>query len=234
MMIGKITERTTELSKANVIPEEQIIQHKHIEEKLRQQNEYLTALHETALGLMNRLELDDLLEAIITRAGTLLGTSHGFIRLLELEAGEPVMVQKVGVGLGSKFMGYRSKSDEGLVGKIWRTGQPLAVEDYPNWPERSPSPGFGIVRALIGAPLKSDSQVVGVIGLACLEEGRAFGDNETDLLNRFAQPLSKIRIPSRYLRKARTESNPWLLFMKNCINPKIWLRLTLQSISKPW
>lgn len=37
------------------------------------QNEYLTALHETALALMNRLDLTDLLEVIVTRAGTLIG-----------------------------------------------------------------------------------------------------------------------------------------------------------------
>lgn len=34
------------------------------EEQLRRHNEYLTSLHETSLGLMNRLNLDELLEDI--------------------------------------------------------------------------------------------------------------------------------------------------------------------------
>ncbi len=35
------------------------------EEALRRQNEYLTALHETSLGLIDRLDKEELLEAIL-------------------------------------------------------------------------------------------------------------------------------------------------------------------------
>jgi nitrate/nitrite-specific signal transduction histidine kinase len=50
---------------------------------LRQQNEYLNALHETTLALMKRLELADLLQAIVSRAAQLLDTAQGYVSLVE-------------------------------------------------------------------------------------------------------------------------------------------------------
>jgi hypothetical protein len=43
------------------------------------EREELAALHETALGLIERLDLGELLEAIVDRAGTLVGTPHGYL-----------------------------------------------------------------------------------------------------------------------------------------------------------
>jgi len=165
-----------------------ITERKQVEEKLRQQNEYLTALHETTLALMNRLEIHDLLETIVLRAGALVGTPHGFIRLVE--PGETEMGMKVGVGIYSSLIGHRIKPGEGVAGKVWKTGQPLAVEDFHTWAGRIPDSSHDIFRAVVAVPLKSGSKVVGVIGLGYLEEGRTFGENEILLLSRFAQLAS--------------------------------------------
>lgn len=52
-------------------------------EQLQKQNEYLAALHDTTLDLINRLDLTDLLQAVVIRAGQLLDTDNGFIGLVE-------------------------------------------------------------------------------------------------------------------------------------------------------
>ncbi len=185
----RVEERTAELSKANAILKEQIAERKRVEEKLHQQNEYLTALHETTLGLMNRLELNDLLESIIARAAALIGTPQGFIALAK--PGEDKITIQVSVGVDhSKFLGYQLKPGEGVIGKVWQTGQPLVVNDYRNWSGRLSEPRFNIFHAALGVPLKSGSQVVGVIGLGHLEEGRRFGEDEIKLLSRFAELAS--------------------------------------------
>jgi len=173
-----------------------ITRRKWTEEKICQQNEYLTALHETALALMNRLELEDLLEAIVIRAGALVGTPHGYIYLLE--EGEAEMKKQVGVGAYSKFIGYRLKPGEGVAGKVWQTGRPLVVGDYRTWPDRLPDADLDIFCATVGVPLKSGlrtcpekgERIVGVLGLAHFEEGRTFGEEEVMLLSRFAELVS--------------------------------------------
>lgn len=162
---------------------------KQTKEKLNQQTEYMDALHETALGLMNRLELNDLLEAIVSRAGALLGTPHGFIYLAQ--EGEAEMVLRVGMGVYSKHTGHRLKPGEGVAGTIWQTGQPLTVEGYQTWSGRLPAlTSEEIFHAVVAAPLKSDSQTVGVIGLAYSKENRTFSDDEVKLLSQFAELAS--------------------------------------------
>jgi PAS domain S-box-containing protein len=166
---------------------------------LVRQNEYLAALNDTTLGLISRLDLNELLEAIVTRAGQLLGTPHGYIHLVEpfgpSQDGNGTTAArlecKVGVGAFVESIGFCLDRDEGLGGKVWETGQSLVVDDYNSWagrPARSePLP----IRAVLGAPLKSGSQVAGVIGIAYgVESERTFGDDEIELLNRFAELAS--------------------------------------------
>ncbi len=43
----------------------------------------MTALHETSLGLIDRLDKEELLEVILYRAARLSGTENGYIYLLE-------------------------------------------------------------------------------------------------------------------------------------------------------
>jgi signal transduction histidine kinase/DNA-binding response OmpR family regulator/PAS domain-containing protein len=166
-----------------------ITERKRAEAALQQQNEYLAALHETTLGLISRLDLNELLQALITRAGQLLGTPHGFIFLLE--AGEGEMEQEIGVGLFAGAVGNRLKPGEGVSGLVWQTGQPVVVADYDAWEQRSPSFGYNLVKAIMAVPLKSGDRFVGTIGLAYgAETEQTFGDEEIELLSRFAELAS--------------------------------------------
>lgn len=163
------------------------------------QNEYLALLHETTLGLVNRLELDDLLTAIVKRAGELLATPHGYVYLVENNA-EFIEI-KVGVGLYSTKIGQQRTSCQGLCGKVWWTGQPLAVEDYQRWVGRLPDRTLNDVHSAIGVPLKSGTQVIGVLGLDYVDQGRSFGEDEINILCRFAE-LASIALDNAHLYAA--------------------------------
>jgi PAS domain S-box-containing protein len=156
---------------------------------LRQQNEYLNALHETTLALMKRLELADLLQAIVTRAAQLLDTAHGYVSLVEPDqAGVTI---KVGIGLFSQHIGYRSEFGEGLTGQVWQTGRLIVVDDYDTWPERAARFGYNVVGAAVGLPLTSGGQVLGVLGVASPPGSqRKFSQGEIELLSGFAQLAS--------------------------------------------
>lgn len=166
-----------------------ITERKRAEAALQQQNEYLAALHETTLGLISRLDLNELLQALVTRAGQLLGTPDGFIYLLEVGEGE--IEQQIGIGLFANAIGYRLKPGEGVSGLVWQTGKPVVVADYDAWEHRSSSFGYNLIKAVMSVPLKSGDRFVGTIGLAySAESDRAFGDEEVELLSRFAELAS--------------------------------------------
>jgi PAS domain S-box-containing protein len=166
-----------------------ISRRKRAEEVLRRQHEYLAALHDMTLGLMTRLDLDDLLSALLARASQLLGAPHGYIYLVDEEAGH--MDRKLGVGMFTQRARIRLLPGQGLAGKVWQSGQPLVINDYDHWDGRSPHFDFGVIHAIMGVPLTSGRQVIGVIGLAYdAEDPRTFGDEEVETLNRFAQLAS--------------------------------------------
>ncbi len=117
------------------------------------QNEYLSALHDTTLGVIGRLELTDLMGDLVARAGQLSGAHHGFIYWLDPNGEE--LECKVGVGRMSSIVGLRLRRGEGLAGKVWQNGEPLVIDDYDAWEGRSETVGRHLVRAMIGMPLKS-------------------------------------------------------------------------------
>lgn len=155
---------------------------------LRHQNEYLEAIHETSLGLLRRLDVSDLLEAILIRAGALVGCPNGYLCLYQAEGN--FLEMQVGIGVYEKSVGFRLTPGEGLCGKVWQTGRPMVLEDYKKWPARLPDSAFDELRAVVGIPLKSETQVLGVIGLAHVEEERRFREEEVLLLSRFAELAS--------------------------------------------
>ena len=166
-----------------------ITSRKLVEEALQRQNMYLAALHETALGLISRLELNELLEAIVARVGAIIGHSHGFVFLLE--PGEEEIEQKVGTGLFADMIGRRLKKGEGLSGEVWLTGKPSVTEDYSAYEGRASNFDYHLVTAMAAAPLKSGDNVVGIIGMAYgADSERKFGEEEVQLLNRFGEMAS--------------------------------------------
>ena len=158
---------------------------KKAEEAVRRQNEYLAALHETGLGLISRLELKDLLENLITRAGHLLGTPHGFIYLVSPEG--DVLERQVGIGIFDEANTADMMPGEGIAGRVWESGESLVIDDYGTWEGRLAN-ASKFVQRIAGFPLYSGASVAGVIGLG-FDQGsqRRFGDEEVELLSRFAQ-----------------------------------------------
>lgn len=166
---------------------------KYAENALHRQNEYLAALHETTLGLVSRLEVTDLLESIILRAGQLLGTSHGSIYLINPE--RDLLELVVGVGSFHSKLGTTLQKGESVPGKVWQFGQPYLINDYQTWADKSPNFDYRNLRAGMGVPLTkmgdSRSEMVGVLGLGYDYESTGQCDiSSVELLDRFAQLTS--------------------------------------------
>lgn len=161
---------------------------KHAEESLQRRNAYLNALHDVTLGLLNRLEINDLLKAIITRASELVRTEHGFVYLLEPDG--QTMHLRLGIGLHAEVTGVQAQKGEGVAGIVWQSGETLVIQDYPSWEERPSKFQSTRLRSVVGVPLTSNNTVIGVIGLAYAEEGRTFGKVELEILEQFAELAS--------------------------------------------
>ena len=168
----------------NMLIQEDITESHYAQEMLKRHNEYLSALHQTTLGLIGRRELTDLLETLIQRAAQLLNTTDGLFYLAD--PGSDDMELKVGIGRFVKYIGMRQVSGEGLCGKVWQTGEPTVIDDYSTWSGQSEKMKDDAFGAAIAVPLKSDGQVSGVIAIASSRADRTFGDEDVEMLTRFA------------------------------------------------
>ncbi|MBI4670817.1 MAG: GAF domain-containing protein [Chloroflexi bacterium] len=152
---------------------------------LQQNSGYLAALNEMTLGLMSRLDVDDLLSAIVTRAAALVGSEHGYLYLRN--PGEPEMRLRVGAGMFKDLIGTRTQPGSGLAGKVWQSGETFVLEDYQTWPQHLTDAHFREIHAVIGVPLKSENEVVGVVGMAYTDPEQRFSKTEVEVFERFAQ-----------------------------------------------
>jgi PAS domain S-box-containing protein len=156
--------------------------------QLHRQNEYLQALHETTLGLICRLDVASLLQAIVTRAGRLIGTEHCYVYLKNAAGTEMEMMFQSGI---YNTLSHRSIfQNQGIVGMVWKTGEPYHVDDYSRWEGRLPDPDRDQLRAMAGVPLTSNEEVIGVLGLAFIDEGFVFNDEQMGLLLQFGELAS--------------------------------------------
>ncbi|HEX2739659.1 MAG TPA: PAS domain S-box protein [Rubrobacter sp.] len=177
-----------------------ISEQKRVEEALRTQNEYLASLHETTLGLVERLDPTHLLRGILERAAALVGTTHGYIYLED----EGILQMSLGAGLFKDYVGKQIEPGDGLAGKVFVSAEPLSVDDYRTWENRVelfPD----TIRALAGVPLWSGSRVTGVLALSYDDPDRRFGEQEMGVLVRFAD-LASVALDNAWLHdSARRE-----------------------------
>jgi PAS domain S-box-containing protein len=175
---------------------------KAAEQELERSHAELSALHDTALQLIDELDARKLLERIAVRAGELVGTDATYVYLRD---GDEELRVAVGTGAFERNVGNRLTKGAGLAGRVWESGEPLTVDDYQTWPGRHP--GFDGVpfHAVVGVPLRSRREIVGVLGVASMDEDRFFAQPEIDLLSRFAHLASLALESARLYSSAREE-----------------------------
>jgi signal transduction histidine kinase/DNA-binding response OmpR family regulator/HPt (histidine-containing phosphotransfer) domain-containing protein len=186
-MSDQIAARTSELTAANDQLQQEIGVRREAEQKLQRQNAYLAALHDTTVGMISRLELHEVLSDIIRRACSLVEADQGYIFLLD-ESGSEMRLQ-VSIGIENTQSYEAARHGAGVIGTVWQTGEPVAADRYALCSDDVP-PDTPPLPAVVGVPLTSGEQVIGVIGMAYIEVGRTFGATEIELLRRFAQLAS--------------------------------------------
>jgi signal transduction histidine kinase/DNA-binding response OmpR family regulator/HPt (histidine-containing phosphotransfer) domain-containing protein/PAS domain-containing protein len=179
-----------------------ITESKKTEKVLRRQNTFLEALHEITLGLISRHELNDLLEAIVTRIGEILDTPHGYIYLL-VPGGQEIE-QKVGLGIFADTIGQRLKKGMGASGKAWETGQPILLTEADNWEHTAAIHSSLQISEVAAIPLKSHQQVVGTVGMAYdTKTDKSFNESKMEFLNRFAELASLALDNTRLINESK-------------------------------
>ena len=133
-------------------------------EELALQNAELEALHETSLGVMHRLDIDDLLHEVLARA---LRADRLWTRLY-LHAGR--VAEDARDACRHRCVRGRHTlpvaQGEGLAGKVMQTLEPTVMDDYEAGRNGCRASRAGRIRAMVSVPLISGDAAIGALGVA--------------------------------------------------------------------
>jgi len=160
-----------------------ITERKRVEKALRQRTAQLEALRGMGLGLTAQLDLDTLLHSIVSRAVELLEGSAGGLYLYQPE--RDLLEWVVSIGSNLAPIGTTLHRGKGFSGKIWETGEPLIVDDYQQWEERTPVWEGYPVLAIVGVPIRWGEEFLGVLNVHA-DPPRTFSATDAELLSLFA------------------------------------------------
>jgi GAF domain-containing protein len=131
----------------------------------------------------------ELLQSIVDASARIFGAAAASICLVDEDA--QMLEFKVATGIGREdVVGRRIRVDQGIAGYIAMTGQPIAVSNVQADPrfkkDFAQSTGY-VPRSILGTPLFSDGQVIGVMEVLDKIAAASFGLQDMELLGVFAQ-----------------------------------------------
>lgn len=145
---------------------------------------YFEVFSETAIRLMQRQDLNALIQRLIDDAVELANGDFGFIHLVDEDQAEMKIMavsntdQSV-VGKASVLKG------EGVAGICWANETSVLVNDYVNWEHRVVTNATQAMKSSIGVPMIKDSAVIGVLGIGATQVDN-FKKSDVELLWQFA------------------------------------------------
>ncbi|MDG9718395.1 GAF domain-containing protein [Streptomyces sp. DH24] len=156
----------------------------------RRREAELSALFETAHDLAGLRDLDAVLQAIVQRARSLLGTDVAYLSLNDPERGDTYMRVTEG-SVAARFQQLRLGMGEGLGGLVAQTARPYVTDDYFKDArfQHTDTIDSGVrdegLVAILGVPLMLGSGVIGVL-YAADRRARVFEREQIALLGSFA------------------------------------------------
>ncbi|GHH09464.1 cyclic diguanylate phosphodiesterase [Streptomyces lanatus] len=183
---GRATEQIVALEQAKLLA---LGVRSELEGRRRREAE-LSALFETAHDLAGLRDLDAVLQAIVQRARSLLGTDVAYLSLNDPARGDTYMRVTEG-SVAARFQQLRLGMGEGLGGLVAQTARPYVTDDYfkDGRFQHTLAIDAGVrdegLVAILGVPLTLGHHVIGVL-FAADRRARVFEREQIALLGSFA------------------------------------------------
>ncbi len=163
----------------------------------------MMALYEASLDVLGHSpEPDRLLHTLVRRAVDLLRAEAGGIYLVDPDRASLRLA--ITHGFVDAYRGVGIKIGDGVVGRVFQSGQPQIVNDYQHWPGKTP-PFSEDARfsAMLAVPLRWESGVLGVLEICANAFVRQFSVEDRWLAELFANQVSMAMSNARLIEQSR-------------------------------
>jgi len=171
------------------------------------------ALLDNITDLSGSLELSRLLDAVLTRAVTLLGAAGGELATYDDRTGELVIAANHNMVEDSR--GTHLKVNEGAMGLVVTTGEQMMIADYQTWAGRSAQYARIDARGVVVSPLMMGRRAVGAINVWHEDPSRTFSEADCRLLALFGQQAAIALENARLFAAAQRERQYFEVLVRN-------------------
>lgn len=180
------------------------IQNSRLFEAEKKRIRELEGLQATLTDVSGELELDQLLQKIVSRAIDLLDASVAELGLYDKTSHDLQIV--VSLNLGRDTTGQHIQMGEGLMGGVAQSRLAKTVQYYAEWMTSAADDAGSDSHAGLAVPMLAGSELVGVLAVGGLPPNREYSDEEIRLLNLFAQQATVAIHNARLYENARRQA----------------------------
>ena len=160
-------------------------------------------LHEGLQAIASSLDMQQVLDSILSKAATVSGAQIGSIMLVEdgrlqlraIHGTDEPTAQSLTFGVG-----------QGIAGKVMETGEAILANDVATHPDfRKPEPGAIVPKALLCVPMRLGDEVIGVINLSNYMRTNVFDADSVRVVSSLASQTSIAVQNARLYQSLRSE-----------------------------
>jgi PAS domain S-box-containing protein len=166
-----------------------ITEQKILQDQLQKQNDYLSVLHQITLDLLNRRELNDLLQVVVDRSAVLLDAPSS---QLMLEEDGILVVAAVTDNLPSVKGDRITREHAKLSWQAFDTHQPVVLEDYSTWEHRDERYAALLIYATIEIPVMAGERCLGILTLSRFQPNYRFTTEQVETGILFARLVALV------------------------------------------
>ncbi len=177
------------------------LENAHLLKQANQRAAELEVMQKIVVDIQAEVEPDQLLTSVVEQATRLLNAEGGMVFLLEPD-NETLRVV-VSYRLAQDYTGFTLKKGDGAPGQVLVQGRSLVIDNYQNYPGRSPKFDDPRIGGILAVPLRWGGKVGGVLFLVHRPHGLRFKPDDVWLMELFATQAAIALEKSRLLQEAQ-------------------------------
>jgi GAF domain-containing protein/ActR/RegA family two-component response regulator len=161
------------------------IENARLHEEVQAWAQQLERLDQVSRDIANEIEITQLLRTVASKATEFLGAAGSGVYLLREDNQQFQLAAATGQIGGIE--GVSLPVDKGIIGRVLQDKKPIRVDNYWQWPDRLNVLDNKRQTAVIGVPIFSGTEILGVLVVHDVTDGRTFSTVEEDLLSRMGR-----------------------------------------------
>jgi signal transduction histidine kinase len=173
-----------------------VVENTRLYQEIARQFEIESSVYEVVDEITSELELERVLPKVIAIAERLVGADSGLTALWDEERN--LVTYPYLHNLPRRLAHVTVPKEVGLSAEVMLTGQPLIIDDYPNYARAIPEFVQAGVKSIVGVPIVNRDRTFGTMAVMTVERQKSFSERDVAVLTGIGRQAG-IAVENAYL-----------------------------------